>query len=353
MHEYTHAVTDHIAHLYNIENNFYNETYAIHEGNSDYFAGTFTDRTLIGEYASFGISINQRNMTNPRIANYSQYNDRYLSYWQTYGYHEPHFGGELWSASLWDLRNNLSPYVANWDIYNGLFGIPTTSSFLQYRQAIINSDINYYGGLNEKKIRHIFYLRGIGPDSMGVTISGPSYLAYKQTGTYTANFTGGSGSVSYQWYNSNDGGNTWYAAGTNQTQSFLMMNNDITVRCDVHDNQTGENSSARKIVYYGSIPPKIGAKLNNEIPLTFDLKQNHPNPFNPVTQIEYILREDGYVTLRVFDMLGKEVALLVNTHEKAGIHSVNFNAENLSSGIYFYSIRAKDFYSVKKMVLNK
>ncbi|MBK9332395.1 MAG: T9SS type A sorting domain-containing protein [Ignavibacteria bacterium] len=97
--------------------------------------------------------------------------------------------------------------------------------------------------------------------------------------------------------------------------------------------------------------------LSNEvvigIPTEFKLSQNYPNPFNPSTTISYEIPVDGAVSLKIFDMSGKEVMDLVDGVKNAGYYSINFNAANLSSGIYFYSLSANDFTSVKKMMLIK
>jgi len=85
----------------------------------------------------------------------------------------------------------------------------------------------------------------------------------------------------------------------------------------------------------------------------FALKQNYPNPFNPSTIVEYNIQEAGLVSLKVFDVLGKEVATLVNEEKAVGTHNVTFNAGNLPSGIYFYRINAGKFTSTKKMMLAK
>ncbi len=85
----------------------------------------------------------------------------------------------------------------------------------------------------------------------------------------------------------------------------------------------------------------------------FVLKQNYPNPFNPSTIVEYNLQEAGLVSLKVHDVLGKEVATLVNEEKAVGNHSVTFDAGNLPSGVYFYTIRAGNFISTKKMILAK
>ncbi len=101
--------------------------------------------------------------------------------------------------------------------------------------------------------------------------------------------------------------------------------------------------------------------LSNEIivgvPSKFDLPQNYPNPFNPSTKINYDIPFDGKVSITVFDMSGKEVSTLVNDVKTAGYYTINFNASNLSSGIYFYRIsvdaNGQNFVSTKKMTLIK
>ena len=91
-----------------------------------------------------------------------------------------------------------------------------------------------------------------------------------------------------------------------------------------------------------------GIKLNS-----FSLDQNYPNPFNPSTIVNYTLAERSNVTLKVYDVLGKEVASLVNNSQEAGTHQVTFDASNLASGLYIYTLNAGDFSSSKKMMLMK
>jgi len=89
------------------------------------------------------------------------------------------------------------------------------------------------------------------------------------------------------------------------------------------------------------------------LPVQFELSQNYPNPFNPSTSIRYQLATSGKVSLRVFDMLGKEVAVLVDEIQEAGYYEISFRGENLSSGVYFYRIEAGNFSDIKKLVLVK
>jgi hypothetical protein len=91
-------------------------------------------------------------------------------------------------------------------------------------------------------------------------------------------------------------------------------------------------------------------------PQAFALLQNYPNPFNPSTVIQYSLVQASQVSLKVYNMLGQEVATLVNAHQEAGIYAVSFNATkalSLSSGVYIYRLQAGSFISTKKLVLMK
>ena len=89
------------------------------------------------------------------------------------------------------------------------------------------------------------------------------------------------------------------------------------------------------------------------LPETYNLNQNYPNPFNPTTTISYSIPENEYVTLSIYDALGKEVAVLDNGFRTAGNYSHTFDASNLSSGMYFYTIRSGNFVQTKKMLLMK
>jgi hypothetical protein len=88
-------------------------------------------------------------------------------------------------------------------------------------------------------------------------------------------------------------------------------------------------------------------------PTAFLLEQNYPNPFNPTTVINYQLPQAGFVTLKVYDAIGSEVATLVNNIQDAGIYNVTFNASKLNSGVYFYTLKAGEFVATKKLLLLK
>ncbi|MHB8579983.1 MAG: T9SS type A sorting domain-containing protein [Ignavibacteriaceae bacterium] len=102
----------------------------------------------------------------------------------------------------------------------------------------------------------------------------------------------------------------------------------------------------------GSAPTAV-KNIHSNLPTSYTLSQNYPNPFNPTTMINYQLSRNSYVTLKVYDLLGREVATLVNKQQSAGSYSVTFAAGNLASGIYFYQLIAGGFNQVKKLVLLK
>ena len=92
---------------------------------------------------------------------------------------------------------------------------------------------------------------------------------------------------------------------------------------------------------------------NQSVPTKFALEQNYPNPFNPSTKIKYSIPTSSKVKLIVYDILGRKVAELVNQVQNAGYYEVNFNASNLSSGVYFYRISYSNQFLTKKMLLLK
>ena len=94
-------------------------------------------------------------------------------------------------------------------------------------------------------------------------------------------------------------------------------------------------------------------KDDNKIISEYVLHQNFPNPFNPTTEINYSLPRQSNVTIKIFDVLGREISTLVNEEKPAGKYKINFNAVGLSSGIYFYQMKANDFIETKKMIIIK
>ncbi|MFH1195037.1 MAG: MBL fold metallo-hydrolase [bacterium] len=115
--------------------------------------------------------------------------------------------------------------------------------------------------------------------------------------------------------------------------------------------------ASKLVVHHGETIALIGASTTDvhgsiEPPREFYLKQNYPNPFNPSTVISYSIPLTDFVSLKVYDILGNEIQTLVNQFQNANLYSVNFNADKLSSGIYFYCLKAgNDFVQTRKMLL--
>ncbi len=157
----------------------------------------------------------------------------------------------------------------------------------------------------------------------------------------------------------NDGGFTSPVAfGPNDNLKLLYMSSlsDASIPF-AYVARNSDNVSYLKI---GKINNLItGVKNDNmKLPAKFSLSQNYPNPFNPTTTIEYSIpavetRHALSVQLKIYDILGREIAALVNEKQQPGNYSVQFNAENLSSGVYFYMLETENFIAVKKMILLK
>lgn len=131
----------------------------------------------------------------------------------------------------------------------------------------------------------------------------------------------------------------------------IILDNSGNVIITGLTNNTGTAVDALIIKYTQS--GVTGVQNVNAIPEKFELKQNYPNPFNPQTNISFALPKTGNVKLTVFDITGKVVAELVNGIRSEGSHTVNFNADGLSSGTYFYKLETQGFSDVKKMILIK
>jgi hypothetical protein len=207
-----------------------------------------------------------------------------------------------------------------------------------------------------------------------VAFAATSGEVWTQTADSTAYFAG-------HFMYSSDGGETWtdpevftpsgsplldwrYPSIVPSSPVSALDDNVITVHMVMQgDTIPASNVSAT----IGTMPVAVSAQyyhISTEIilvgvdddisaPLEFTLVQNYPNPFNPSTSIKYSLAAQSPVTLKVYDILGNEVATLVNTVQGTGVYEVNFNASNLASGLYFYTLKAGNFTSTKKMMLLK
>jgi len=233
-------------------------------------------------------------------------------------------------------------------------------------------------------------------DSLGIT-----YLAVNHWGDIFA------GCLSGEFYLSTDNGTNWYELSTPWANSYSSVASILPIGQDtvlvdlgrwasVEDSNlvykstdsglswvlidNGINSDAIVNLLYSSdsslyattrdglykstsfgnnwfpVEPFVTSLIDNELEYQlkdYRLEQNYPNPFNPSTKISYQLPQQGFVTLKVFDVLGKEVTTLVNEKKSAGSYEVDFSAKGLASGIYIYRMKVNEFIESKKMILIK
>ncbi|MBK8982934.1 MAG: T9SS type A sorting domain-containing protein [Ignavibacteria bacterium] len=137
----------------------------------------------------------------------------------------------------------------------------------------------------------------------------------------------------------------WFVPGK-KFPVFEIIYSDITIN--------GNLLFTQKVVNYNFYNSPTGIRnISAEIPDGFRLSQNYPNPFNPSTNLEFAIPRSGLVTLKIFDMTGREITTPVNENLNPGKYSYNFNAAGLTSGAYFYTLTANGFSDTKKMILLK
>ena len=163
---------------------------------------------------------------------------------------------------------------------------------------------------------------------------------------------------------STDGGNNWTQLWTaeNDGQSWKWRNRVIDLTS--YSNKQNLKLAWQYVGVDGDLAGLDGVKLlgytttgvednNNTVVTDYALSQNYPNPFNPATIISWQAPVSGRQTLKVYDLLGREVATLVDEYKNAGVYKIEINAENLASGVYIYQLKSGEFLSAKKMILMK
>jgi len=182
--------------------------------------------------------------------------------------------------------------------------------------------------------------------SFASIVSGNNVTLHWKTATETNNY--GFEIIRFD----NNGKNEWEAIGfvaghgtTTEQQQYSFV--DEAIEPGIYQYRL------KQIDYNGTYEYSKIIEVEIAAPTKFSLEQNYPNPFNPSTTIKYSIKKNDLVTLKVYDILGKEVAALINENQEAGNYSVKFNASNLPSGIYFYRLKSGSFSSTKKLILLK
>jgi hypothetical protein len=273
--------------------------------------------------------------------------------------------------------NGGATFSANFKVSNQNFN-PNTIKQYQSSEHYYIGDYNgmsgrtftfpVYSGQNNSLQDYTAYLPDYGvsflksSDSLTVSNTSVNYVEipmmgpYSGTVTYTASVspTPSTGSITFVWSPSN----VKVLAGTpdslklSATTSSNCSYGTYTVTVTGAESGGPRTHTRTYILVVGS--HSSGISNNGQIAGQFNLFQNYPNPFNPTTSIEYYLTKQSMVTLKVYDVMGREIATLINNDlRKAGLHQVNFNGTNLSSGIYYYKINTGEFTDIKKMMLVK
>jgi len=231
-----------------------------------------------------------------------------------------------------------------WDINDDLyFGV--TDGRL-YKFNISNSDTTFIGNTGISNLYGLA-INPLNGGLWGINLSGMLYKISKQNGAATLvgnSNLGTSTSITF------DMSSKLYTVKGVGAQISSLYTLDTTTAAATLIGSTGKKG----INGIAISPNVIGIQpISNIIPSKFGIYQNYPNPFNPSTKIKFDLPQQSQVRIRVYDILGREVATVVNQPMQAGSYSVTFDASNYSSGIYFYVIDADKFRDVKKMILLK
>lgn len=225
-----------------------------------------------------------------------------------------------------------------------------------------------YSGQNNSKNDYNAYLPDYGvsfqkaTDNLTVSNTSVNYVRipmmgnYSGTVTYTASVspTPSTGSITFAW----NPGNVKVLTGTPDSIKLSATTSSNcaygTYTVTVTGVETGgPRTHTRTYTLVVSSTPS-GINNNTQSAYQYNLYQNYPNPFNPSTSIEFFLPKQSLVNLKVYDLVGKEVATLVNNDlRKEGLHQVTFDGTNLSSGVYYYKITAGEFTDIRKMLLVK
>lgn len=236
---------------------------------------------------------------------------------------------------------------------SGGFIYKTTNSGVNWTQRYINASVDLHSmaflnastGVMVGNEGYIFTTTNGGntwkqQDSSHTTTGTLYKVSYPTSDRITA--VGSSGVI----ITSIDGGINWTLQESGTSNSLY----GVHFRDANHGCVVGESGIILTTSNGGSVSVN---KISTEVPDKFSLSQNYPNPFNPTTTIKFQIKDTRFVTLKVYDMMGKEVATLVNEKLKTGIYESKFNGGNLTSEIYFYKLQAGNYIETKKMILIK
>jgi hypothetical protein len=268
--------------------------------------------------------------------------------------------GDMYSTNMVFFVGGQSPYSNQACGYD-----PVTDTYIQYpnKPTPLGNIGNFVSGNN------MMYVMGGYDGSYNLTCEGMEYTMIPvpvELASFTAEVF--EGSVELTWITATETNNQGFEVQRKSESEFetlaFINGNGTTTETHVYS-YTDRNVKAgtysyrlKQVDFDGTFEYSNVIEADVQSPAIFSLEQNYPNPFNPSTTINFRLAADSKVNLKIFNVLGQEVATLLNNNFVAGSHTVNFNASGLNSGVYMYRIEATgidgtNFTSVKKMILTK
>lgn len=280
---------------------------------------------------------------------------------------EVKFHSWLYDACIGDKTLSLVQGDNKYNLGNNAAGAIVTGSFV-HRNNWTSQNGNDFWCVNSERTNNISAFSSVGPtrnEMQKPDISAPGQ-AIISCRSKIAKYP--EDKIISDYYVVNQGTSMASAVVTGAVALILEQNNNLTSEEVKHiiinsadsDNYTGSSLPDNSWGYgklnvlraMQQIVPSHTAVVQNAIN-DFQLEQNYPNPFNPVTTIKYYLPEGCNINLKLYDVLGKEIKLLDSGYKTSGSYSVELNAQNLSSGIYFYELRTPAFTAVRKLILQK
>lgn len=267
----------------------------------------------------------------------------------------------------WDLMcSNTNPpqhigAYMKWKYTHWLNNIPIISTPGTYTLSPLTSTVNNCYRINSNYSTTEYYMVEFRRKALPFenTIPGTGMLIYRINTSATGNANGPPDEVYI--YRPNG---TLTANGVPNNAHFSNYTGNVAINKSTNPSpflstgiQGGLNISNVMLLSDSLLSFTLGASTGiqeiNGIASEYKLMQNYPNPFNPVTKIKFMLKENGIVTMKIYDVLGKEVANIINENLKSGTYEIPFYAGQLSSGIYFYKLQSGDYSDIKKMVVVK
>lgn len=263
-------------------------------------------------------------------------------------------------SSEWEIFNSYRTYSKACVVLHMLRGIVGDSTFFNILRTYSYDPSVAYGNAVTEDFQAI-----------AENVSGLDLNYFFQQWIYGVNYP----TYSVVWSKNSLGGNLYDLAlkitqSSNSNPSFFTMPIQIKVNSSTGDTiiTVFNNAQVQNFnITVANEPISITVDPNNWIlktinsvvvgiedemqPQTFSLEQNYPNPFNPVTKIKFTLASNEYTTLKVYDIIGKEITTLVNNQMEKGHYEINFDASNLPSGVYFYTLNAGGYKETRKMIL--